>query len=104
MHTTIRTSTGLGQSVESPTVPRSNLRPRLHIDPKRGCRPAVALGLCLFLGAFGGFSSPPDLSSAATSSPSAQPTGLIGHSGRWLVDSEGRVLIPHGVNFVVKNA
>ncbi|MGA3148191.1 MAG: cellulase family glycosylhydrolase [Acidimicrobiales bacterium] len=36
--------------------------------------------------------------------PPAAPTGFIGHQGRWLIDSEGRVLLPHGVNDVVKQA
>jgi endoglycosylceramidase len=43
-------------------------------------------------------------SSATLSAPTAQPSGLIGHSGRWLVDSTGRVVIPHGVNLVIKEA
>ncbi|MGD0391521.1 MAG: cellulase family glycosylhydrolase [Acidimicrobiales bacterium] len=36
--------------------------------------------------------------------PSAVPAGFIGHQGRWLTDSEGRILLPHGVNYVVKQA
>ncbi|NNN22632.1 MAG: endoglycoceramidase, partial [Acidimicrobiales bacterium] len=32
------------------------------------------------------------------------PTGLITHSGRWLTDSSGRVLLFHGVNIVAKEA
>jgi endoglycosylceramidase len=49
-----------------------------------------------------GSSTAPIQSSAATSAPSPEPSGLIGHSGRWLVDPQGRIIIPHGVNFVVK--
>ncbi len=31
-------------------------------------------------------------------------TGPVGHAGRWLVDSQGQVLLLHGVNVVAKNA
>lgn len=33
-----------------------------------------------------------------------EPTGFIGHQGRWLTDAQGRVLLMHGINIVVKNA
>ena len=32
----------------------------------------------------------------------ARSTGFISHEGRWLVDAEGRILLPHGINYVVK--
>jgi endoglycosylceramidase len=32
----------------------------------------------------------------------AEPSGPLGHSGRWLTDSEGRVVVLHGVNMVNK--
>jgi endoglycosylceramidase len=34
--------------------------------------------------------------------PSAAPTGYISHQGRWLTDAQGRILLPHGINYVVK--
>ncbi len=34
----------------------------------------------------------------------ALPVGVVGHEGRWLTDETGRVLLPHGVNMVQKNA
>jgi endoglycosylceramidase len=34
----------------------------------------------------------------------ALPVGPVGHSGRWLTDALGRVLLPHGVNLVNKTA
>ncbi len=40
----------------------------------------------------------------AGESESPLPTGLITHSGRWLTDSSGRVLLFHGVNIVAKEA
>lgn len=36
--------------------------------------------------------------------PAVLPAGPVGHAGRWLVDSQGRVLLLHGVNVVAKNA
>ncbi len=33
-----------------------------------------------------------------------QRVGTVRHNGRWLVDAQGRVLLPHGVNLVVKQA
>jgi endoglycosylceramidase len=33
-----------------------------------------------------------------------QRVGTVRHNGRWLVDAQGRVLLPHGVNLVVKHA
>ena len=33
-----------------------------------------------------------------------QRVGTVGHNGRWLVDAQGRVLLPHGVNLVAKQA
>ena len=32
----------------------------------------------------------------------AGPSGFISHQGRWLTDSEGRIILPHGINYVVK--
>ena len=48
--------------------------------------------------------------SACTSAPpttanrtsSAVPSGFIGHQGRWLTDSQNRIFLPHGINYVVK--
>jgi endoglycosylceramidase len=34
----------------------------------------------------------------------ALPVGPVGHEGRWLTDSQGRVLLVHGVNMVNKTA
>jgi len=34
----------------------------------------------------------------------ALPVGQVGHTGRWLTDTTGRVLLLHGVNVVNKNA
>src|SRR5512144_254355 len=33
-----------------------------------------------------------------------QRAGTVRHNGRWLVDAQGRVLLPHGVNLVAKKA
>ncbi len=43
-------------------------------------------------------------SATAVQSPPVEPTGFIGHQGRWLTDSQGRVLLPDGINFSVKEA
>jgi endoglycosylceramidase len=32
----------------------------------------------------------------------AEPTGPLGHSGRWITDAKGRVVVLHGVNMVFK--
>ena len=45
---------------------------------------------------------PPPANSRALRSPA--PVGSIAHVDRWLVDSTGRVVMPRGVNFVMKNA
>ena len=45
--------------------------------------------------------TPPD---TANASPGVAPTGFISHRGRWLTDAEGRILLPHGVNYGVKLA
>ena len=39
---------------------------------------------------------------ATTATPAIEPSGFIGHEGRWLTDAEGRVLLPHGLNFGLK--
>ena len=47
----------------------------------------------------------PDLASATTPAPptaDVTPVLPIGHSGRWLTDADGRVVLLHGVNFVSK--
>ena len=41
-------------------------------------------------------------STPATAAPPTGPTGFIGHQGRWLTDAEGRIILPHGVNYGVK--
>ncbi len=40
----------------------------------------------------------------ATKASSAVPTGFIGHQGRWLTDSQDRIFLPHGINYVVKQS
>ncbi|WP_426572642.1 cellulase family glycosylhydrolase [Aquihabitans sp. McL0605] len=40
---------------------------------------------------------------AAPSSFSSTGPGLLGHDGRWLTDSQGRVVLMHGVNLVAKD-
>ena len=37
-----------------------------------------------------------------SSSASAGPTAPLSHSGRWITDAKGRVVILHGVNMVYK--
>jgi endoglycosylceramidase len=44
-------------------------------------------------------SAPP---TTVDTAPSAAPTGFISHQGRWLTDSQGRIFLPHGINYVVK--
>ncbi|MFL5906573.1 MAG: cellulase family glycosylhydrolase [Solirubrobacterales bacterium] len=39
----------------------------------------------------------------AQSAP-AEPAGPLGHSGRWITDADGRVVILHGVNMVYKRS
>jgi endoglycosylceramidase len=39
---------------------------------------------------------------ACASSAQADPTTPLGHSGRWITDAKGRVVILHGVNMVYK--
>lgn len=41
-------------------------------------------------------------SSTPATVPSAAPAGYVGHQGRWMTDAEGRILLPHGINYVVK--
>jgi endoglycosylceramidase len=41
---------------------------------------------------------------AADVDATAPPGALVGHSGRWLIDAQGRVLIVHGLNVVNKLA
>ena len=53
--------------------------------------------LALICSACTGASSTP-----ATKATPAGPSGFIGHEGRWLTDSEGRIILPHGINYVVK--
>ncbi|HZU80495.1 MAG TPA: cellulase family glycosylhydrolase [Acidimicrobiales bacterium] len=47
----------------------------------------------------GGNNDGPSLSATA-----AAPVWPVGHAGRWLTDAAGRVLLPHGVDEVVKSA
>ncbi len=47
--------------------------------------------------------TPPSRSGGRSSFPSTGP-GLLGHDGRWLTDSQGRVVLLHGVNLVAKGA
>ena len=46
--------------------------------------------------------SAPAGSAALANPPSARLAGPIGHSGRWLTDGSGRVLMLHGLNMVAK--
>ncbi len=56
----------------------------------------VLMSLTTVLGSFGGAGS-----SVGASNP---PETVLGHSGRWIVDAEGRVVILHGLNMVNKRA
>jgi endoglycosylceramidase len=41
---------------------------------------------------------------ALCAAASAGPTTPLGHSGRWITDAKGRVVLLHGVNMVYKRA
>ena len=56
-------------------------------------RAALIAGLCLMVGCL------------ASASPAlAAPSKQLGHAGRWLTDSQGRVVVLHGTNMVYKLA
>ena len=42
-------------------------------------------------------------STSPKTAPSVDPNGFVSHQGRWLTDAEGRILLPHGVNYGVNN-
>ncbi len=62
-------------------------------------RRLAVIGMLLALGCSACANTSP---TASEKVPPEAPTGFIGHHGRWLTDSEGRVLLPHGINYVVK--
>src|SRR5580704_11600167 len=62
-------------------------------------RRLAVIGILLALGCTACANASP---AASEKVPSEAPTGFISHHGRWLTDSEGRVLLPHGINYVVK--
>jgi endoglycosylceramidase len=74
-------------------------------DPTRGSSrlrwPTVALFLLVAVVCAACANASP---TPANREPSADPTGYIIHEGRWLTDSEGRILMPHGINYAVKLA
>jgi endoglycosylceramidase len=61
----------------------------------------VGLALPLFCGC-SSLSSPAD--AAPRIATNSSPVGAISHSGRWLTDADGRVVLFHGVNMVEKSA
>jgi endoglycosylceramidase len=88
---------GLSQSALSrlvqrlgPLDPRDRAASR-HTAPVSGAWRALSLAAATAVAAFA-------LSSAAA----AAPTAPLGHSGRWITDETGRVVILHGVNMVYK--
>ncbi len=62
---------------------------------------AVALALLAACGGSGSGRQSTPLPVAATD---PFPIGVVSHDGRWLTDAAGRVLMPHGVNMVAKEA
>ena len=92
-----------------PILPGANRR-----TPHRRVPVAAAVSLALLVGSLGAgigaWSIPAQAVSASNREPAphriatgiAGTDGFIGHDGRWLMDSQGRVVLLHGVNLVAK--
>ena len=71
-----------------------------HVHTLMGERRAAGAVVCaLALALVAGFGA-----SAVGASPSPRTDNPLGHEGRWITDSSGRVVILHGLNMVNKRA
>jgi endoglycosylceramidase len=62
-------------------------------------RTAIALASIVALALSGGLDA-----AVAAAPPNVSSTGSLGHSGRWIISEDGRVVILHGLNMVNKRA